>query len=419
MKNHFLRCFLLLFFICCQALLFGSGALRVSFGAKAASLAGSMAFEFVFEGKKFVFFSDEILNYQSLSPMQKEIVASPESRLEAYNKVSAFLADKFDALLYCYPELENIFNKLSAVVEVKYVPEKVLVVPNSCKLWFESAKDGRFLDKEDFTHKFLSEASKKENRICFEITAKNYKKEENLREKMVEKGCFSTNFSSSNDARKNNIRAALQSFDGIMLDDGEILSFNETTGKRTEESGYQKAKIISGGTFTEGYGGGVCQVSTTLYNACLLSGLEILEVHNHSLPVSYVEPSFDAMVNSGSSDLVVRNNSGGKILITTSYNNDICKIKIFGPKNKYKITRFSEKTKILPAEKDSYDADYQKYGLELEFEGDCKRISYPKDGYLSNGYLNFYDSQGNLVETRKIRSNRYNPQKGIIAIREN
>ena len=56
------------------------------------------------------------------------------------------------------------------------------------------------------------------------------------------------------------------------------------------------SKIISNGTFVDGFGGGVCQVSTTLYNAALLSGLEIMEVHNHSLPVSYIEPSFDAIL---------------------------------------------------------------------------------------------------------------------------
>ena len=157
------------------------------------------------------------------------------------------------------------------------------------------------------------------------------------------------------------------------------------------------AKIISQGTFVEGFGGGVCQVSTTLYNACLLAGLEILEVHNHSLPVSYIEPSFDAMVNSGSSDLVIRNNTAGKILITTSYENDICK--------------------IIPAEEDFVDTDYKKYG-EFPIEiGEEKRISFAKDGFVSNGYLNFYNDRGELVKTEKIRENRYNATKGIIAKR--
>ena len=239
-----------------------------------------------------------------------------------------------------------------------------------------------------------------------------------MKEDYREKGCFSTNFSTSSDSRKNNIKRALSSFDGIVLDEGEILSFNETTGKRTEENGYQKAKIITAGTFVDGYGGGVCQVSTTLYNACLLAGLEIIEVNSHSLPVSYVEPSFDAMVNSGSSDLVIRNNTNGKIVITSSSENDKCKFKIFGKENECKITRISEKTKIIPAKEEKYDSDYQKYGIELEI-GEKKRISFAKDGYYSNGYLNYYDKKGNLVKTQKIRESKYYPTEGIVAIREN
>lgn len=107
----------------------------------------------------------------------------------------------------------------------------------------------------------------------------------------------------------------------------------------------------------------------------------------------------------------------GKILITTSYENDICKIKIFGLKNKYKITRISEKTKIIPAEEDFVDTDYKKYG-EFPIEiGEEKRISFAKDGFVSNGYLNFYNDRGELVKTEKIRENRYNATKGIIAKR--
>ena len=202
------------------------------------------------------------------------------------------------------------------------------------------------------------------------------------------------------------------------MDEGEILSFNKTTGIRNEEAGYMAAKIISNGTFVDGFGGGVCQVSTTLYNAALLSGLEIMEVHNHSLPVSYIEPSFDAMVNSGSSDLLIRNNTDGKLIFTTSFEGDVCKVKIFGKKNKYKITRISEKTKIIPAEAEIIDNNYEKYGINNLEIGETKRISYAKEGYFSNAYLNYYDERGNLIKTQKIRENRYNPTRGIVVKRE-
>ena len=107
-----------------------------------------------------------------------------------------------------------------------------------------------------------------------------------------------------------------------------------------------------------------------------------------------------------------------KIIITTSSENDVCKIKIFGLKNKYKITRQSEKISIISAEKDVVETDYKKYGdYELEI-GEEKRISYAKDGFVSRGYLNFYDEKGQLVERKKIRENRYNPTRGVIIKRE-
>ena len=246
----------------------------------------------------------------------------------------------------------------------------------------------------------------------------DYKYSRSAKELFAEKSAFSTNFQSSSDERKNNIRVALSAFDGIIIDEGEILSFNEITGNRNQDSGYMPAKIISQGTFVLGYGGGVCQVSTTLYNACLLAGLEIVESSSHSLPVSYIEPSFDAMVNTGSSDLKVRNNSGGKIIITTSSENDICKVKIFGLKNKYKITRQSEKISIIPSEPDSIETDYKKYNYDL-LVGEEKRLSYPKDGFVSRAYLNYYNENGDLVERKFIRENRYNATRGVILRREN
>jgi len=124
------------------------------------------------------------------------------------------------------------------------------------------------------------------------------------------------------------------------------------------------------------------------------------------------------MVNSGSSDLKVRNNSGGKIIITTSSKNDFCKIKIYGLKNKYKITRQSEKIKIINSGDEEVTNDYEKFGLyDLEV-GQQVRVSYPKDGFVSRGYLNYYDRNGKLIKTDLIRENRYNATKGIVVKRE-
>ncbi|MEG1582303.1 MAG: VanW family protein, partial [Clostridia bacterium] len=167
----------------------------------------------------------------------------------------------------------------------------------------------------------------------------------------AKKSKFATYFDSGNVPRASNICEALKAFDGKVLMPNEMLSFNETTGKRNAENGYLPAKIISGGKYIEGYGGGVCQASTTLYNAALIAGLEIIEVHQHSLKVGYVDASFDAMVNIGSSDLKMKNNYSYPLIISAGAANGMASVTIFGKQNEYDINRKSEIVKVINAPK--------------------------------------------------------------------
>lgn len=367
--------------------------------------------EINYQNKKFIFKETDFENLK-LSTYQK-YVREKDDKVSILKMLENFGLSKKERMLYLFPELEIVLKKLKEQFEKEYIEDDVYVKKNSCELFIEKGESGKFLNELAFFDEFENQVLMNKKSIKINLKIEEFK-DDSLEKIMREKSCFSTNFETSSFERKNNIKVALEAFDGFVLEDGEILSFNEITGERNEKAGYMPAKIISGGTFKEGFGGGVCQVSTTLYNACLLAGLEILEVHNHSLPVSYIEPSFDAMVNIGSSDLVVRNNSGGKIIFTTSSKGDICKVKIFGKPNEFKITRFSEKIKIIKAEKEEIITDSKKAEEFGVLVGEEKRISFAKDGFCSNGYLNFYDKQGGLVKTQKIRSNTYNPTRGII-----
>lgn len=372
----------------------------------------SYSYSISFDGKAYNFKDTDFKI--NLTKKQKENYQN----LSAIKKLKILNFSDEEILAYLFPETVHIFSKLSKIFNVDEIPGSVVVQENKCKLDFIDGKTGRIVNKQKFFSDCLNQIEDKKKNININLEITDYKTNKNIRELFSEKSCFSTSFSTSSEERKMNIKLALKALDGLVIEEGEIFSFNQITGKRNLESGYKEAKIISGGTFVLGAGGGVCQVSTTLFNACILSGLEIVESSTHSLPVSYVEPSFDAMVSFGSSDLKVRNNSGGKIIITTSSDNDVCKIKIFGLKNKYKITRQSEKLSIILAEKDIVDTDYKKYGdYNLEV-GEEKRISYAKDGFISRGYLNYYDEKGNLVKRKKIRENKYNPTRGVIIKRE-
>lgn len=120
--------------------------------------------------------------------------------------------------------------------------------------------------------------------------------------------------------RTENIRVASTSIHGTILKPGQIFSFNETVGPREAERGYKVAIIIQGGQFVPGLGGGVCQVSSTLYNSCLEAGLEIIERHPHSLPINYVPKGKDASVYYPTGDFQFKNNTDKYLLLTTAIN---------------------------------------------------------------------------------------------------
>ncbi|AET67087.1 putative vancomycin resistance protein [Desulfosporosinus orientis DSM 765] len=126
---------------------------------------------------------------------------------------------------------------------------------------------------------------------------------------------YTTKFDPTLINRTENIRLAARVLDGKLLSPGERFSFNESVGQRTANAGYKEAMIIEGDVFTPGLGGGVCQVSSTLYNAVLLANLDIIERHPHSLPISYVPPGRDATVAYPSLDFKFKNNTTSRLLI--------------------------------------------------------------------------------------------------------
>ena len=422
MKAHTKLFFILLFFLCFQLIIFNcfyceniNFSHATKYQNNKENYLQEVSISFFDDGRIFKFDTQKT-NENIIKTIEQK--KAQKNVLNSIKKLESFGLTNKEIICYLMPELQIFIEKLKKSTNIDEKFGKVLVCKNKCALEFQEGKEGYFIDENLLFLDIINSIKNGEKEIKINLNKKSYRMSEKLSEKFKEKSSFSTSFITSSPERKNNIKVALSKFDGIILDEGEVLSFNDITGVRDESAGYKKAKIITNGTFTEGFGGGVCQVSTTLYNACLLAGLDVLEVHSHSLPVSYVEPSFDAMVNVGSSDLVIQNNTGGQIIITSSSENNICKFKIFGLKNKYKITRISEKTKIIPAEPEVIETNYKKYGDYDLLVGEEKRLSYAKDGFYSSGYLNFYDNKGNLIKTKKIRENRYNPTKGVIIKRE-
>lgn len=224
------------------------------------------------------------------------------------------------------------------------------------------------------------------------------------------KGSFTTYYPSSGANRCYNIARAINSIGGITIQTGETFSFNNVVGARTEENGYKQAKVIMDGLYADGVGGGVCQVSTTLYNALLLANF-IPKASQHSLVSSYVTAGFDAMVSYGVADLTFVNDTSHPVYIQGVTRGKSVTFTVYGEPNKYRIERESVETR------DKFQTveivDKVKYP-ELIYVDQTKIITSGSDGVKTKSYLKYYIGD-TLVDTKLIRTNSYKRVDCVVA----
>lgn len=216
------------------------------------------------------------------------------------------------------------------------------------------------------------------------------------------RGGYITNFATSTAERKSNIRLALSAINGTVIEPQELFSFNTVVGPRTEAKGYKTAKIISNGEFIAGVGGGVCQVSTTVYNAALLAELEIVTATHHSLPIWYVPPSRDAMVTSAT-DFVFKNNTDYPVYIFASSKDNRAEVIIFGIKKEGQSEFESVVKKELSFKNKALSGEYLS-GSDLK---DYTLLRSGKNGLVSELYIVKGDKR------IKLRSDVYAPQDAL------
>ena len=154
---------------------------------------------------------------------------------------------------------------------------------------------------------------------------------------------------------RTNVRVALEHFNLFAVYPGDTISFNDVVGPRTEAAGFMKAPEYAGSNEEMGIGGGVCQASTTLYDAVIQAGMTIIERNRHTMTVSYVEPSQDAAVNYGKKDLVFRNDTGHAIYIYTNVTKEMASVTIYGTRPEY----FSRLESVIIHEEPSERVGYQ------------------------------------------------------------
>lgn len=221
-------------------------------------------------------------------------------------------------------------------------------------------------------------------------------------------GSFSTSFTSSSEARSTNISLATQSINGKVLMPGDTFSFNEVVGERTKERGYKEAGVIVNQQLDSGVGGGICQVSSTLYNALLRGNIKTTERVHHTFPSTYVEKGLDATVDWGNIDLKFKNTFDYPIYIEGFTSNKNVYFNIYSnsslAKRSYSITTEVYST-IEPTTKYIDDPTLP--------VGQTEVVKQARSGYRVRAYKNIYEN-GKLIGREQISNDYYIPINGVI-----
>ena len=233
-----------------------------------------------------------------------------------------------------------------------------------------------------------------------------------LESQIVKLSSFETTIgNTSTEGRFANIKLGTEMFNHLIIKSGESVSFNKVTGKRTEANGFQQALELAYGEYVMGWGGGICQVSSTLYNAVVNAGLEIRSRTQHSRPSSYVEKGLDATVQDDRIDFVFRNNTNADIFIETEYYKKgsyyRCKFTIYGrpDPNGYSYKLVSEVVQTIEKPETVYKPD--KEMQYVVYDDEEYVYSKGEDGYIVDVYLVTMDANGLEVSREKKYTDTY------------
>ena len=219
---------------------------------------------------------------------------------------------------------------------------------------------------------------------------------------------YTTIYDAGNTSRASNIALACKTINETIIQPGETFSYNKVLGNTTKEKGYKLGGAYVGGKVVQAYGGGICQVSTTLYNSVLYANLEIVERYNHSYAVSYVPAGRDATVSYGGKDFKFKNNRNYPIKIVANAKNGVVNISLKGIKEdkEYDIEISSSVLSTTP-----FETTYQDNNTLAE--GKQKIIQKGHNGYKSKAYK-IVKYNGKVISKTLLSSDTYKPMNRII-----
>lgn len=228
---------------------------------------------------------------------------------------------------------------------------------------------------------------------------------------------FSTSFEGSTYGKANrvfNICKAADMIDGITVAPGEEFDMNAALGDRSKENGWRTATAIKDGAYVQEYGGGVCQVSTTLYNAVLMADLEVTERSHHSWPLGYVDIGRDATISTGGPNFKFKNTQDVPVTVSAVADAEekTVTVRIYGrplPEGQH-IELTSKKIRSLSSPETNTEVDYSLS------PGQSRVIRKARRGSVAESHKLYYDADGNLIKKELVSTDTYRSITGIIGV---
>lgn len=349
--------------------------------------------------------------YADKEAMIKDLETIFDKRINLLRRIIKY--KKIESSQYKYTMTYNInYDKFIAALQV--FDDSGLNPPKDAKYAvindrIEIIKEeyGYVYDKETLYKQLINNQEMNKAKLTTKLQAPKVTAEQLSKQGVKEKiTSFTTKFDAGNVPRASNIRLAAKIIEGTVLTPGDTFSFNTVVGQRTEERGFQEAGVYMNGKVDTGIGGGICQVSTTLYNSVLFADLQVLERHNHSLTVPYVPLSRDAAVSWGLQDFKFINNTDYHIYIHASTTRNTITFDLFSTKTDKKVELISTKISkvdapVLYIEDDAIEIGKQ----DVEEPG--------HDGYESQ-LTRKVIVNGKLVSTEIVSKDKYLTSPKII-----
>ncbi|CDE90274.1 vanW family protein [Clostridium sp. CAG:389] len=296
-------------------------------------------------------------------------------------------------------DIEKIHDEIYKEVQDAYLTENPITI--------HPEVEGVDFDIEEA--KKILENDSEQYEIPLKITKPNVTMEQIGAEAFPNKISFySTRYDGGDVNRSTNLELACEKINDVIVLPGETFSYNKTLGERSKAAGYKTAKVYENGEVVDGIGGGICQISSTLYNAVLKANLEIVERRNHQFITSYVEEGRDATVAYGVTDFKFKNSRKYAIKIKASASNGVATIEIFGIKEEveYQISFDTKTISTIPYTVKYIDDNTLKTGTEVVKQKGA-------NGIVTETYL-IKSLNGQVVSNTLLSKDTYSAMQRIV-----